>query len=95
MTTRIIIDGASVPHLPRGVKLRHDKERDQWVVLAPERVLVLDEPALEVLKRCDGNASVDAIVDELTAAYDAPREEIGADVNAMLQDMADKGFVRT
>ncbi|MEE8504975.1 MAG: pyrroloquinoline quinone biosynthesis peptide chaperone PqqD, partial [Kiloniellales bacterium] len=69
--------------------------RDQWVVLAPERVLVLDEPALEVLKRCDGNASVDAIVDELTAAYDAPREEIGADVNAMLQDMADKGFVRT
>ncbi len=95
MTTRIIIDGASVPHLPRGVKLRHDKERDQWVILAPERVLVLDEPALEVLKRCDGNASVDAIVDELTASYDAPREEIGADVNAMLQDMADKGFVRT
>ncbi len=95
MTTRIIIDGASVPHLPRGVRLRHDKERDQWVILAPERVLVLDEPALEVLKRCDGNASVDAIVDELTVAYDAPREEIGADVNAMLQDMADKGFVRT
>ncbi len=95
MTTRIIIDGASVPHLPRGVRLRHDKERDQWVVLAPERVLVLDEPALEVLKRCDGNASVDAIVDELTAAYNAPRKEIGADVNAMLQDLADKGFVRT
>lgn len=95
MSARAIIEGASLPHLPRGVKLRHDERRGHWVVLAPERVLVLDETSLEILQRCDGKMSVDAIVGELATAYDAPREEIGADVTALLQDLADKGFVRT
>ena len=91
---RTIVDGGSVPRLPRHVKLRFDEQRARWVVLAPERVLMPDETALEVLKRCDGQASVDAIVDALASEYEAPREEIGADVSALLQDLADKGFVQ-
>jgi pyrroloquinoline quinone biosynthesis protein D len=33
------------------------------------------------------------MVDQLAAKYAAPREDIGADVVAMLQDLADKGFL--
>ena len=79
-----------MPGLPRGVKLRFDKQRDQWVILAPERLFVLDPIALEIVKRCDGEATVAQIVDDLAAAFAAPRETILNDVSALLQDLADK-----
>ena len=93
MSEAVTVSETSVPRLPRGVKLRFDKQRDQWVVLAPERVFVLDNIALEIVKRCDGEASVAAIVDDLASAFSAPREVILKDVRALLQDLADKGIV--
>jgi pyrroloquinoline quinone biosynthesis protein D len=83
----------SVPALPRGVRLRFDKVRNVWTLLAPERVLMPDEIAVEILKRCDGKASVAAIVDDLAQTFSAPRDEIAQDVETFLQDMADKGLV--
>ena len=91
---RAIVESTSVPRLPRHVKLRFDEARDRWVVLAPERVLMPDETALEILKRCDGETSVEAIVDGLAGAYEAPAAEIHDDVSALLQDLADKGFIQ-
>ena len=64
------------------------------MILAPERVLAPDEIAVEVLQLCDGVRSV--------ARHDRsacrkirrrPREAIATDVIAMLQDLADKGFL--
>ena len=52
-----------------------------------------DEIAVEILQLCDGQRSVAAIIDQLSEAYAAPRDEIGADVIAMLQDLAGSGFV--
>lgn len=94
MTARAIVDGNSAPGLPRHVRLKEDKQRGGWVILAPERVLMPDEPAMAILKRCDGAASVTAIVDEIAAEYDAPRDEIQGDVIEMLQDLCDKGFIQ-
>ncbi len=93
MTALTKITDASVPRLPKGVKLRFDKARDKWVILAPERVLVPDPVALEIVKRCDGKATVASIVDDLAKAFEAPREVIDKDVNALLQDLANKGMV--
>jgi len=87
------MDGAVVPRLPRGVKLREDTARDRWVVMAPERMFVPDETALEVLRLVDGARSVDTIVDELAARFDAPRAEIFGDVAEMLHDLVEKGAV--
>ena len=42
---------------------------------------------------CDGVRSVADMVDQLAAKYAAPREAIATDVLAMLQDLADKGFL--
>ncbi|HEY6336513.1 MAG TPA: pyrroloquinoline quinone biosynthesis peptide chaperone PqqD [Alphaproteobacteria bacterium] len=93
MSARVEIGGASVPRLPQHVKLRYDETRKQWVILAPERVLVPDEIALEILRLCDGVASVSTIVDMLAAKFATPRAEIAGDVQEMLQDLADKGMV--
>src|SRR3984885_234977 len=89
----ISVSETSRPLLPRHAKLKFDETRQRWVILAPERVLAPDEIAVEVLQLCDGVRSVAQMIDQLTAKSAAPREAIGADVIAMLQDLADKGFL--
>jgi pyrroloquinoline quinone biosynthesis protein D len=91
---RTIIAAQSIPALPRHVRLRHDATRDQWTVLAPERVFKPDAIAIAVLQLCDGKRTVDDIAGELARTYDAPKVQILTDVMAMLQDLADKGVVR-
>ena len=78
------------PRLPRGVRLVHNEAHGGFVLLAPERVIKADAIAAEILKRCDGNASVADIVDDLRRTYNAPRERIADDVIRLLQDLADK-----
>jgi pyrroloquinoline quinone biosynthesis protein D len=87
------VSEASRPKLPRHAKLKFDETRKVWVILAPERVLVPDETAVEVLQLCDGMRSVAEVVDQLAAKYAAERSAIATDVVAMLQDLADKGFL--
>jgi pyrroloquinoline quinone biosynthesis protein D len=89
---RMVADG-SVPGLARGVKFRFDQARDAWVLLAPERVLMPDQIAVEILKRCDGKASVSAIVADLAEAFEAEPAQVAGDVRGFLQDLADKGML--
>ena len=89
----INVSETSRPVLPRHAKLKFDETRKVWVILAPERVLAPDEIAVEVLQLCDGVRSVTDVADQLAQKYAAPREAIMADVIAMLQDLADKGFL--
>ena len=90
---RLDITEQSRPVLARHAKLRFDEARQIWVVLVPERVLAPDEIAVEVLQLCDGVRNVYQIVDVLAAKYTADRAVIGADVVAMLRDLAEKGFL--
>jgi pyrroloquinoline quinone biosynthesis protein D len=90
---RMSVSEASKPVLPRHARLKFDETRQVWVILAPERVLAPDEIAVEILQLCDGERSVADIIDLLVEKYTAPRDAIGADVIAMLQDLADKGFL--
>ena len=78
------------PRLPRGVRLVHNEAQGGWVLLAPERVFKADAIAVEVLKRCTGDASFGAIVDDLAKTYSAPRDRILADVTTLLRGLADK-----
>ena len=89
----ISVSEASRPVLPRHAKLKFDEVRQRWVILAPERVLAPDETAVEILQLCDGARSVAQMIDQLAEKYAAPRADIATDVIAMLQDLADKGFL--
>jgi pyrroloquinoline quinone biosynthesis protein D len=93
MSERPRVHGEAVPALARGIKLRFDKARNAWVLLAPEKVLMPDEIAVEILKRCDGKARVTEIVDDLAVAFSADRDQVAGDVLTFLQDLADKGVV--
>jgi pyrroloquinoline quinone biosynthesis protein D len=81
------------PRLAAGVRLVHNEGQGGWVLLAPERVLKADAIAAEILRRCTGEATVNAIVDGLASTYSAPRDRILADVTALLSGLADKKLV--
>jgi pyrroloquinoline quinone biosynthesis protein D len=87
-------DDGTIPTLARGVKFRFDEVRQNWVLLAPERLFVPDEQAVEILKLVDGSRSLGSIVDDLAARFNAPRDLIAGDVAAMLADLAAKGAIR-
>ena len=86
---RTIIEPSSVPRLPRGTRFRFDATRQAWVILAPERLMMPDEIAVEVLKLVDGVRPVSAIAEQLAKQYNAPPDEILADILVMLQELAD------
>jgi pyrroloquinoline quinone biosynthesis protein D len=90
---RFDITKQSSPILARHAKLKFDETRQVWVILVPERVLAPDDIAVEILQLCDGVRDVDQIIDVLASKYAADREMIGADVIAMLSDLAEKGFL--
>jgi pyrroloquinoline quinone biosynthesis protein D len=87
---RLPVEPDARPRLPHGVRLVHNEAQGGYVLLAPERIFKADAIAAEILKRCTGEATVAAIVDDLAATYTAPRERILADVSALLRGLADK-----
>jgi pyrroloquinoline quinone biosynthesis protein D len=94
MSERPAIGNDSVPRLAPHMRLRFDKARDTWTIQAPERAFLLDGIAQAIVSRCDGCASVEAIIDALAAGFPgAPRDVIRNDVMALLQDFADKGVI--
>jgi pyrroloquinoline quinone biosynthesis protein D len=89
-----IIPAEARPRLPRGVRLVHNEAQGGWVLLAPERVFKADQIAVEIIKRCTGEATFGEIIDDLTRTFNtAPRERILADVNMLLRGLADKKFL--
>ena len=90
MTGPSAIAGDTKPRLPRGVRLTHNEAQGGWVLLAPERIFKADAIAAEILKRCTGDATLDAIVDDLAKTFNAPRERIHADVTTLLSGLVEK-----
>ena len=91
---RLQIEGSVVLSFALHVRFRFDETRKAWIVLAPERLLLPDEQAVEILRLIDGERDIDRIIDELAARFDAPREVIAGDVLPMLRDLVDKKVLR-
>ncbi|WP_126967608.1 pyrroloquinoline quinone biosynthesis peptide chaperone PqqD [Xanthomonas arboricola] len=84
----------SQPALRAGVRLQHDRARDQWVLLAPERVVELDEIALVVAQRYDGTRSLAQIAQELAGEFDADAADIEIDVIELTATLHQKRLLR-
>lgn len=83
----------SKPRLPRGVRLKHDAVRGEWLLLAPERVIRANAIAVAVIEKCDGARSLRELVDELAQTYKVERAVIERDVTKLLADLATKRMV--
>jgi pyrroloquinoline quinone biosynthesis protein D len=79
------------PRLATGARLRYDDVREEHLLLIPEGAVRLNPTAAQVLELCDGERSVDDIVDALSARYEGA--DLRADVVELVDAMAQKGLV--
>jgi len=84
---------SDAPRLAPGVRLRKDDQRGP-VLLGPERVLELDDIALSIVAQIDGKRRVSDIAAALAKEYDEKAENIRADIDSLLKDLAAKGYVK-
>ncbi len=81
---------SGVPFIPRGVRLHFDKVRALWVLLAPERTINLDPIGLAIMNEIDGTSTLDQIAENLSAQYNAPVDEIAADIREFVAGLMDR-----
>jgi coenzyme PQQ biosynthesis protein PqqD len=82
------------PRLAGKARLRYDRKSERFMLLYPERGLVLNQTAADVLQLCTGEHTVEAIVDRLVEKYvSQPREEVERQVTDFLKTMTDRGVV--
>jgi pyrroloquinoline quinone biosynthesis protein D len=79
------------PRLVTGARLRYDDVREEHLLLIPEGAVRLNPTAAEVLELCDGERSLDDIVDALSGRY--PGTDVRDDVVELVDAMAQKGLV--
>jgi pyrroloquinoline quinone biosynthesis protein D len=79
-----------LPKLAPHVRLRFDAARNQHVLLSPETVAVLNGTSADILRLCDGQRSVAAIIAELRERYERVADD---EVRAFLARMAARHYV--
>jgi pyrroloquinoline quinone biosynthesis protein D len=62
----------TVPRIGHGFRLQWEPAQECHVLLYPEGMVKLNQSAGEILKRCDGKRTADAIVADLETAFSTP-----------------------
>jgi coenzyme PQQ biosynthesis protein PqqD len=89
-----VISSLARPRLAAKARLRLDRKTGRHMLLYPERGLVLNETATDVIRLCTGEHTVEAIVDRLADKYaPQPREAVEREVLAFLASMAERALV--
>ncbi len=81
----------SFPRIARLYRFQWEAAQNAYVLLFPEGMVQLNAAAGEILRRCDGQKSVDAIIAELRAAFES--DAIDADVETFLRSATNDGWV--
>ncbi|MEM6482435.1 MAG: pyrroloquinoline quinone biosynthesis peptide chaperone PqqD [Pseudomonadota bacterium] len=84
---------SDIPCLPRGVRLHYDQVRKNWMLLAPERAIPLDEVGHAILKEVDGTRSFGEITTALAEKYDAPVAQVQEDSAGFLSALKNRRFL--
>ena len=83
-------DIQSRPRLAPGCRL-NDANKQQQVLLMPERALRLNGPSLEIVQRCDGQRTVQQIITELQQIYSkADSKKVETDILGYLALLHDQ-----
>ena len=90
-----MISTESRPRLASKVRLRYDRKGERYMLLYPEKGLVLNPTAADIVTFCTGENTVSVIVDRLAEKYSSQtREALERQVIEFLGVMADRGLVQ-
>ncbi len=79
------------PRLSRRFRLQFEEAQGRWVLLYPEGMVQLNDSAAEILKRCNGERTLGAIVSELETAFNT--QDLKPQVISLLQEGQRRGWV--
>lgn len=79
------------PKLSRRFRLQYEEAQTRWVLLYPEGMVQLNDSAAEILKRCDGEHTVSAIVTELEQAFSV--QGLTTQVESLLEEGGRRGWI--
>jgi len=89
-----VISAGTRPRLAAKARLRWDRKAERHMLLYPERGLVLNATAADVVQLCTGEHTVDAIVAKLAEKYTMqPREALERESVTFLGRLAERGLV--
>jgi pyrroloquinoline quinone biosynthesis protein D len=86
-------DPQSRPKLAPGVRLQLDGASGEPVLLFPEGVLELNATAHEIARRCTGACTIDDMVRDLAAEYDADEATLRSDALECLANLRARNLV--
>ena len=91
---RFVVAGETRPRLAAKARLRWDRTGERYMLLYPERGLVLNATAADVVRLCTGELTVSAIVEQLAAKYASqPRVEVEREVVTFLARLSERGLI--
>jgi pyrroloquinoline quinone biosynthesis protein D len=85
------VNDDSRPAIGRGFRLQWESAQNAYVLLYPEGMIKLNASAGEILKRCDGAATIAEITADLEQVFSATG--LKADVIAFVSMARDKNWV--
>lgn len=59
------------PRVSKRFRLQWEEAQQSWVLLYPEGMVKLNQSAGEIMKRCDGSRSIEALIGDLEQAFGA------------------------
>jgi coenzyme PQQ biosynthesis protein PqqD len=75
-------------------KLRLDPKTGKYILLYPEKGLLLNPTGAAILKRCTGEQSLSAIIDALSVEFQSDAAALGPEVVSFVQGLLARGLLQ-
>lgn len=75
-------------------RLRYDRKTERYLLLYPEKGLVLNPTAADVVQLCTGTHTVGAIVEQLATKYGQDAPTVEREVTNLLVALTERGLVQ-
>ena len=84
-------DLTAKPKLARLFRMQYEEAQEAYVLLYPDGMVKLNQSASEILKRCDGERDVQAIIADIEQSFNATGLE--KDVTGFLEIAIERGWI--
>ena len=79
------------PLLSQHLRMQYEPTQSVWMLHSPEGAVQLNDSAAEIMRRCDGKHTVEAIVNELEELFEI--EGIAPQVQSLIDEGTRRGWL--
>lgn len=90
-----LLPASVTPRFDYGVRLKHDKVRERYVVLGPEILIELNQTGTAIMSEIDGQSTIKDIISRLAARFEVKPNDITQDVIEFCTSMVIRQVLRT